>query len=104
MKKLDEMTCVSWGGYQYFKENIDNLKKTVELKYVLANKKYIDNSNGYIILDDKKEILKFKNPFVIISQAKTEDIKNAANWCKENDIPFTHLSFLVNEGKYKAQY
>ena len=104
MINLENMTCIAWGGYQYFSENINKLKEIVDIKYILGNKKYIDNTKGYIILNNKNEILKFKNPYIIISQAKDADIKNAVNWCEENDIPYVHLDFLVNNGKYKVHY
>lgn len=104
-KKFAEMTWISWGGYQYFHENIDKLKQIVDVKYIFGNKKYMKQiDDSYTILESKNEILKLKNPYVIISQAKDADIIDAMMWYKENKIPFVHLDFLINKGKYKLQY
>lgn len=92
------------GGYQYFQENIKKLDGTVKIDYVYANKSYVKNSENYNILEEKETIVTLNKPFVIISQAKIEDVQNAAKWCKSRNIPFAHLEFMINNNKYNIKY
>lgn len=101
---LKGMTIVSWGGYQYFEENIIKLDKKIKIDYLYANKNYVKNVDNYNILERKEQIESLQNPFVVISQAKVEDIQKAARWCKERNVPFTHLEFLINDNKYSIKY
>lgn len=103
MKIDQKKTIIAWGGYQYFQENVDMLKKKVEVKYLFANKKYVKDLHGYSLIENKDDILKIKNALVIICLAKIEDVKAASEWCRENSISFTHLDFIVNKF-YNVKY
>lgn len=104
IEKLKDMTIVSWGAYQYFRENVEKLKDKVKIKYIFANEKYVIDKEKYNILDKKEKILALDNPFIIISQAKISDVENAAKWCKSHDVPFCHLEFLINNSKFGIKY
>ena len=104
IERLKNMTVISWGGYQYFSENISKLVDLVEIQYVFANKKYVANAEKYHIIEEKEKILEMDNPFVIISQARISDVETAVQWCRENNIPYSHLDLIVNNGKYNIKY
>ena len=102
MTDLKDKTIVSWGGYDYFKSNIENLGD-IKIDYICAQAGPCMVS-GYETIA-KEEILKLENPFVIISLALESAVLSAAEWLRERQIPFTHLSFLLAPAKsYEGRY
>ena len=105
LEELKDRTIVSWGGYQYFGSHQQELEKLVKIDYICADRRYmVATASSYTVFADRKEILYLKNPYVIISLAKDNEVAEAAEWCRENAIPYTHISFLLNGGAFETQY
>lgn len=92
---------VSWGGFQYFKENIEKLQESIAIKYVYKSKQDLE---GFLYLEKSEQILKLENPFVVISLAKVSDVEEATKWCNKYNIPFCHAQFLIGNGRYDMKY
>ena len=102
MNSMSDYTIISWGGYQYFQENYKRIQMKLNISYIYAKKDYVKDSTileTFFLLENPNKILDIKNPYVIISVAKVEDVKKAAEFCTQHGIPYTHLEFCLDNRK-----
>lgn len=105
---LEEYTLVSYGAGKSFFPYIERIDRLAEVQYFCDSNESIWGRKIYN--DDRScispdELLKLKNPYVIITVDKTEHIESISRWCEDNDIKYDMAeTFIEKFGKESSEY
>ncbi len=94
---MNNKTTIIWGAYQTFDKKVDLLLKDTVIDYVYPGAYPTKVNLRNITKINKEEIEKIKNPFVIISFAKSKDISEVIEYCKKRNIEYTIIDILTDE-------